>query len=283
MSIRLDEFEDCAIATSARQWRARLAAGDVVLGLWVVSSSPTVAEILGASGADWIIIDTEHAPNTLPGVVAQLRSLTASPTFVVVRASSKDPLLLGQLLDAGAAGLMVPMVESRADAEAVVSATRYPPRGRRGVGGGFARATRWTHVADYLPEAEASFSLIIQIESLRAVEALEEILNVDGIDGVFIGPADLAASLGHLGQPRHPDVQAAVERAITIAVGRGAAVGVNAFGFDDAIRYRDAGAQLLAVGADVTLLGSGSAGLLARFGRSPAPDPIEHPPAEDSE
>lgn len=268
MPLRLDEFEAASPALAARTWRERLAGGDVLLGLWVVSSSPTVAEILGASGADWIIIDAEHSTNPLPAIVDQLRALAASSPFAVVRAASKDPLELARLLDAGAPGLMVPMVESREQAEAVVQATRYPPRGRRGVGGGFARATRWTGISDYIPRAEETFSLIVQIESLAGIQALDEILDVDGVDGIFIGPADLAASLGHLGNPRHPDVQAAVEGAIRRAVEVGAVAGVNAFGVPDALRYRGAGAQLLAVGADVTLLTSGSAGLLAQFARA---------------
>ncbi|GAA3007565.1 HpcH/HpaI aldolase family protein [Microbacterium aurantiacum] len=277
MPLRLDEFERASANLSARRWRERLAAGDAMTGLWVVSSSATAAEILGASGADWIIIDAEHSPNTLPDIVAQLRALAASPALVVVRAGSKDPLELGRLLDAGVRGLMVPMVETASDAEAVVAATRYPPRGRRGVGGGFARATRWTGIADYLPRAEDSFSLIVQIESAAGIAALDEILAVDGIDGVFFGPADLAASLGKLGQPRHPDVQSTIEHAIRATVAAGGIAGVNAFDPDDALRYRAAGAQLLAVGADVTLLAAAGSDLVARVAAAANPDREERP------
>lgn len=273
MQVRLDQFEDAAPNLSARGFRRKLAAGESLIGLWVVSASPTAAEIVGSCGADWVIIDAEHSPNTVTDVVAQLRALTGSSAFVVIRAPSKDPLELGRLLDAGARGLMVPMVESAAEAEAVVAATLYPPRGRRGVGGGFARATRWTGISDYLRRAEESFSLIVQIESMAGIGELEEILSVDGIDGVFFGPADLAASLGHLGEPRHPDVQAAIEAAIRATVDGGGIAGVNAFAVDDAFRYRAVGAQLLAVGSDVTLLAGAGAELVARFAPLDAASP----------
>lgn len=273
MPVRLDRFEDATPNLSARGFRERLAAGESVVGLWVVSGSPTAAEIIGSCGADWIIIDAEHSPNTVTDIVTQLRALTGSSALVVVRAPSKDPLELGRLLDAGARGLMVPMVESAAEAHAVVAATRYPPRGRRGVGGGFARATRWTGISDYLSRAEQSLSLIVQIESLAGIGALEEILAVDGVDGVFFGPADLAASLGHMGEPRHPDVQSTIDAAIRTTVRAGGIAGVNAFAVDDALRYRAAGAQLLAVGADVTLLAGAGADLIARFAPVDAASP----------
>lgn len=265
MPVRLDQFEAAASNLSAGSFRERLVARETLIGLWAASGSPTTAEIIGTCGADWVIIDAEHSPNTVSDIVAQLRALSGSPSFVVVRAPSKEPLELGRLLDAGARGIMVPMVESANEAEAVVAATRYPPRGRRGVGGGFARATRWTGISDYLAQAEESFSLIVQIETLAGIRALGDILAVDGVDGVFFGPADLAASLGHLGEPRHPDVQSAIYDAIRRTVAAGGVAGVNAFAVDDALRYRDAGAQLLAVGADVTLLAGAGADLVTRF------------------
>ncbi|HWL78013.1 HpcH/HpaI aldolase family protein [Microbacterium sp.] len=270
MPVRLDEFEDQLPATSARAWRRRLAAREPLVGLWAVSGSATATEILGRSGADWLIIDVEHSPSTALSVQEQLRLLEAAPVFTVVRAGSKDPLELGRWLDLGARGLMIPMVESGSEAEAIVAAVRYPPRGRRGVGGGFARATRWTGVSDYLARAEESFSIIAQIETSRAIDALAEILAVDGIDAVFIGPADLAASMGHLGQPRHPDVRRHVQEAIALCAARGVPVGVNAFAVEDAREYAALGARLLAVGADVTLLAHGSQSLVASMEASGA-------------
>jgi 4-hydroxy-2-oxoheptanedioate aldolase len=160
---------------------------------------------------------------------------------------------------------MVPRVESKQQAKDAVAATRYPPAGQRGVGGGFARATRWTAVSDYLPRAEDAHSLIVQIESQQAIEALPEILEVEGIDSFFFGPADLAASMGYLGQPRHPKVQAIVDEAIALVVASGKIAGMQAFNYDDARHFQSVGARMLAVGADVTLLGTGATALIARF------------------
>lgn len=280
MPVRLDEFEERLPAVGAREWRRRIASAQPLIGLWATAGSVTTTEILGASGANWIIIDAEHSPTTSFGVQEQLRVLDTAPVFTVIRAGSKDPLELARWLDLGGRGLMVPMVESRAEAEAVVDSVRYPPRGRRGVGGGFARATRWNVVSDYLARAEESFSVIVQIETERSLDALEEIIAVDGIDAVFIGPADLAASLGHLGDPRHPEVRERVADAIRRCVAQGFPVGVNSFAADDARTYADLGARLIAAGADVTLLAAGSRDLVARL--APSADAAAEQPAHGS-
>jgi 4-hydroxy-2-oxoheptanedioate aldolase len=264
MPIRLSEHEARLPAVSAATWRQRLADGETMVGLWVVSGSPLVAEIVGAAGADWIIVDAEHSPNAVPSVVEQLRALEAAPVFTVVRTPSQEPKVLGQYLDIGVRGLLVPMVESAAQARAVVAATRYPPAGTRGVGGGFARAARWGGITDYLARADESIAVLVQIESAAAIEALDEILDVEGVDGAFIGPADLAGSLGHLGEPRHPEMRAVIEQGIRSIVARGRIAGVNAFALADAVGYRELGAQLLAVGADVSVLGVGASELVAR-------------------
>jgi 4-hydroxy-2-oxoheptanedioate aldolase len=248
---------------SATQWRQRLAEGRTMLGLWLTTGSTTVAELIGSSGADWIVIDAEHSPQTLPGIGDQLRALEVSPAFTVVRAPSKDPLEIGRLLDLGARGVMVPMIESADDVAAVVRAARFAPGGRRGVGGGFARATRWNDVADYLGRADEAHALILQIESVAGVDAIDEILAAGGVDAVFVGPADLAASAGHLGQPRDPEVQALVDRVLTAARSRRVIAGVNAFDPADVVRYHEKGARLLAVSADVTLLRRGSTEMVA--------------------
>ncbi|MFJ3779019.1 HpcH/HpaI aldolase/citrate lyase family protein [Streptomyces sp. NPDC090075] len=251
-------------AVDAAAWRAALAAGEVMRGLWLASGSDTAAEILGGAGADWIIIDTEHSVGSPDGLLAQLRVLEAAPVFTVVRLGSRTPRELGYLLDLGARGLMVPMVESAEDARSIVAATRYPPGGVRGVGGGFARASRWNRVPDYLTNAESTFSLIAQVESVAGLENLTAITAVDGIDAVFVGPADLAGSMGLLGRPRDPRVRSAVLGAIETVRAAGKAAGVNAFDPDDAMAYAEAGAQLLGVGADVTLLAQGATALLER-------------------
>lgn len=273
MPVRLAEFEAGRPALSASQWREELRAGGPLLGLWIASGSATVAELLGVSGPDWVLIDTEHSAQSLEGIVAQLRALESAPTFTVVRAPSKDLLELGRLLDAGVRGLMVPMVESADDARDVVAATRYPPYGRRGVGGAFARATRWNGVSDYLAAAQSAHSVIVQVESMAGIEAVGEIVRVDGVDAVFIGPADLAASASLLGQPRHADVQALVDQAIRIVRNAGGVAGVNAFELDDVARYRAAGASFFGISADVTLLARGAADLLGGVRGSLATSP----------
>jgi 4-hydroxy-2-oxoheptanedioate aldolase len=269
MSLPLDEFEARLPAVGASEWRRRLAADETMLGLWLAAGSATVAEILGSSGADWFIIDAEHSPQTLPEIVHQLRALEAARVFTVVRASSKDPLVLGRLLDLGARGVMVPMVETAEEATAVVAATRYPPRGRRGVGTGFARGSRWNGIADYLARAEDAQSLIVQIETVAGIHAVGDIVEVDGVDAIFIGPADLAASAGLPGQPRHPDVQRLIERAIAAVRAKAKVAGVNAFDAGDVHRYRRLGARLFGIGADVTILRTGACDLLAGLRSDP--------------
>jgi 4-hydroxy-2-oxoheptanedioate aldolase len=258
---------------SVVSWRSALAADSSRIGLWVVSASPIVAEIVGMSGADWILLDAEHSPNDVSVLLPQLQVLGAAPVFTVVRTPSRDRAAIGRILDAGARGIMVPMIESAEHAAEVAAAVRYPPAGTRGVGGGFARAARWNGISDYLEVADESISLIAQIETAAGIAALPEILDTPGFDGYFFGPADLAASMGLLGQPRHPDVQRAVLDGIALVRSRGRVAGVNAFAEADAKAYEQAGARLLAVGADVTLLGSGSVALVDRF-RSTPRDPV---------
>jgi 4-hydroxy-2-oxoheptanedioate aldolase len=183
----------------------------------------------------------------------------------VVRPPTGDPVVIKQLLDIGAQTLIIPMVDSAEQAESLVRAVRYPPRGIRGVGSALGRASRWNRTAGYLQAAEAEITLIVQIETGGGLERLDEIAAVDGVDAVFIGPSDLAASLGHLGEQEHAEVVAAVEAAIA-AVGRlGKPVGVNAFAEATARRYLDAGCRFILVGADVTLLARGSESLAATY------------------
>jgi 4-hydroxy-2-oxoheptanedioate aldolase len=188
----------------------------------------------------------------------------------VVRPPVGDPVLIKQLLDLGVEVLLIPMVESAEQARALVAATRYPPDGIRGVGSALARASRWNRVGGYLKGAAETVSLLVQIESAAGLEALPEIAAVDGVDGIFLGPADLAASLGHLGEQTHPAVTGAVEDAIKAITAAGKPAGVNAFPRDLADRYLGAGARFVLVGADVTLLAAGSEELAAR-----------HRPAQD--
>lgn len=214
---------------------------------------------------DWTLIDMEHSPNGLESVLSQLQAVAAYPIVPVVRVPVGDPVVLKQVLDLGAQNILVPMVCSSAQAQEIVEAVHYPPRGRRGVGSALARSARWNRVPDYLQRADTHVSLFVQIETAEGVAAAAEIAAVDGVDGVFVGPSDLAASMGLLGQPSHPDVEAAVLRAFSAAAAAGKPVGVNAFDAAVAGRYLAAGASFILVGADVSLLARGSEALAEQF------------------
>lgn len=235
------------------------------IGMWVSSGSALAAEICAGSGLDFVLIDGEHGPNDLGTILPQLQAIAAYAVPAIVRVPSNDAVVIKQVLDLGAQNLVVPMVDSADDAARAVAAVRYPPRGVRGVGSALARSGRWGRVPSYLQDADAQVSLLVQVESAAGVEAAAEIAAIDGVDGVFVGPADLAASMGLLGQQTHPDVVAAVHRTLEAVRGAGTAVGVNAFDPATADRYLAAGASFVVVGADVTLLARGSEALAARF------------------
>lgn len=246
--------------------RDRLDAADrALIGLWASASSPVTAEIVAGSGCDWVLLDAEHSPNGLESVLAQLHAMSAYPVAPLVRVPYGDTVAIKQFLDLGAQNLLVPMVDSAEQAEEIVRAVRYPPRGVRGVGSALARSARWNRVDGYLGRADETVSLTVQIESAAAVAEAERILAVDGVDAVFIGPSDLAASMGLLGQQNHPDVVDAVLRTIERAVAAGVPAGVNAFVPEDADRYIAAGASFVAVGADVAILARQTEALVARF------------------
>jgi 4-hydroxy-2-oxoheptanedioate aldolase len=244
---------------------ALAAASRPLAGIWVCSGSPLVAEICAGSGMDWTLIDMEHSPNGVESVLAQLQAVAAYPITPVVRVPIGDVVTIKQVLDIGAQNLLVPMISSADEARAVVEAVRYPPRGKRGVGSALARSARWNRVDAYLENADDHVSLFVQIETSAGVDAAAEIAAVDGVDGIFVGPSDLAASMGVLGQQTHPDVAAAVERAFEAVRAAGKPVGVNVFDPGVADRYVAAGASFVLVGADVSLLARGSEALAARW------------------
>lgn len=254
---------------TVRSFKDRIRHATPAIGMWVASGSPLVAEICAGSELDWLIIDGEHAPNDLRSTLAQLQAAAAYPIDVVVRVPIGDPVLIKQHLDIGATSLLVPMIHDRASAEAVVRAVRYPPEGERGVGSAVARSSRWNRHATYMDEANERITTIVQIESRQAIDELEEIASVDGIDAVFVGPADLAASLGHRGRQDHPEVIQTVLDVLQRAAEAGKPVGVNAFDETLARRYLAAGARFIVVGADVSLLAAGSTQLATRFSSSP--------------
>jgi 4-hydroxy-2-oxoheptanedioate aldolase len=248
------------------RWTERIGEGRPRFGMWVASGSGYVTEICAGSGIDWVLLDQEHAPNDLRTTLEQLQVLAGYPDVdVLVRPPAADPVLVKRLLDIGAQNLIVPMIDGPREASAAVAATRYPPDGVRGVGSALARASRWNRISDYLVTADASVSLTVQVETLAGLEQLGDIADVDGVDAVFIGPADLAASMGKLGQPEHPDVVSTIENALATIVEHGKSAGVNAFNESVARRYLRAGASFVLVGADVALLARGAEELASRY------------------
>lgn len=234
-------------------------------GIWICSGSPVAAEIVAGSGIDWVLIDQEHGPNDLGTTLTQLQVVAAYPVTPVVRVPSHDPVTIKQVLDLGAQTLLVPMVSSADQARELVRAVHYPPRGIRGVGSALARSARWNRVDGYLTDAAEHVSLFVQIETAEGVDAAAEIAAVDGVDGVFVGPSDLAASMGVIGQQTHPDVVANVHRTFEEVRAAGKPVGVNAFDPAMARSYLDAGASFVLVGADVAILARGTEALAAKF------------------
>lgn len=253
-------------------FREALAASDRPLaGMWVCSGSPLVAEICAGGGLDWLLIDMEHGPNQLESVLAQLQAVAAYPVSPLVRAPGLLPVMIKQILDLGAQNILVPMIDTPEQAETAVRAVRYPPHGNRGVGSALARSARWNRVDDYLANADEHVSLFVQIESVTGVGNAAAIAAVDGVDGVFVGPSDLAASMGLLGKQTHPEVVSAVERTFDAVRGAGKPVGVNAFDPALASAYLEHGASFVLAGADVAMLARGSEALAERFTGAPAP------------
>lgn len=223
-------------------------------GCWVGLGNAYTAEIIATAGYDWLLIDGEHAPNTVLTILDQLRAVESHPAAPIVRAVNHDPALIKQLLDIGACTLMVPMVETAKQAEALVAAMRYAPAGFRGMGAGAIRADRWGSVSDYASHASESLCLIVQVESQGGVDNIEAIANTDGVDAVFVGPMDLSANMGHVGNPNHTDVQAVIAHVLAVTKAAGKGAGILAPAEADTNRYREAGFDFIATGLDVALL-----------------------------
>lgn len=236
------------------------------VGMWVCSGSPLVAEICAGSGLDWLLIDMEHAPNGIESVLSQLLAVGGYPIRPVVRIPMADTVAIKRVLDLGAMDILVPMVSTAEEAQMIVEAAHYPPRGRRGVGAALARSGRWNRVNDYLEHASEHVGVHVQIENAEGVKNAAEIAAVDGIDSIFVGPADLAASMGVLGQQTHPDVVAAVQRTFDAVKAAGKPVGVNTFETDEAHEMLAKGVNYILVAADVAMLARSSEQLAAEFG-----------------
>lgn len=234
-------------------------------GIWVCSASALNAEICAGAGFDWLFIDAEHSPNDLQNVLAQLQAVRGYPVIPVVRPPVNDPVVIKQFLDLGVQSLIIPMVNNAEEAASAVASCHYPPFGVRGVGSALARSARWNRIPDYLNRAGQTITIMVQIESAEAVNNVEAIVGTEGVDGIFIGPSDLAASMGVIGQQNHPDVVAGVLKSIEAAKAAGKYAGVNAFDQVSARKYMSAGAHYVGVGADVALLARATEALAASF------------------
>ena len=241
-----------------------IAAGKPQIGLWVTLANPFATEAVAGAGYDWLLLDMEHSPAELQTVLAQLQAAAPYPVSAIVRPPSNDPVAIKRLLDFGAQGLLIPYVQSKEEAEAAVAAIRYAPRGVRGVSA-TTRASRFGRIPDYGRRAEAELCLLVQVETEAALSAVDEIAMVDGVDGVFIGPADLAASMGRVGEPNHPAVQAAVLDTIGRLNALGKPAGLLTTDPQFAETCLSAGAVFVAVGVDASILARGADALAGRF------------------
>ena len=251
-------------------FRDALREGRPQIGLWVGLADANAAELLATTGFDWLLLDGEHAPNDPRTVLEQLRAVAPYPVHPIVRPVQGDVALVKQYLDVGAQTLLIPMVDTPEHAALMVRAMRYAPAGIRGMGTGLARAARWNQIPDYIAQADAQMCLLVQAETTLALHNLDAIARVDGVDGVFFGPADLSASMGFPGQPGHPDVQRAILDGIACVRAAGKAPGILATDPALAQQYIDAGALFVAVGTDTGLLAKAANALAQRFGRGTA-------------
>lgn len=254
-----------AMPLPTNTFKQALQAGQQVIGCWVGFADTNVTEALAGCGFDWLLLDGEHAPNDPRTVLDQLRAVEPYPVQTVVRPVVGDVALVKQYLDVGAQTLLIPMVDTPEHAALMVSATRYAPEGIRGMGAALARASRWNQVPDYVHHANGQMCLLVQAETTLALQNLAAIAAVDGVDGVFFGPADLSASMGHRGQANHPEVQAAILKGIATVRAAGKAAGILMADRQQAQTYLDAGAQFVAVGVDTTLLVRAATDLAAHF------------------
>lgn len=237
------------------------------VGLWSSLASPIAAEILAGAGFDWIVIDGEHAPNDIPSLLAQLQAMRRGTAEPVFRVPWNDAVTIKRALDVGARSLLVPFVQNAQEARAAVSAARYPPLGIRGVSVA-PRANDYGRIRGYHQNAHLDTCILVQLESRAALKEIEAIANVDGVDGIFIGPSDLAADFGQLGNPKHLDVQAAIQDAGQRIRAAGKSAGTLSGNIDDVEHLFNLGFNFTAVGSDVGLLARGAENIAARFQRN---------------
>jgi len=248
--------------------------GETQIGLWLATAEAYIAEVMAGAGFDWLLIDGEHGPNDLRSVLAQLQAIGSTQATLpagapvshpVVRLPVADPVLVKQYLELGAQTLLIPMIDTGEQAQQMARAMRYPPEGIRGLGSGLARSSRWNRYSDYLEQANSQVCLLVQVETLEALENIDAIASTPGVDGVFIGPADLSASMGLRGQPSHPKVQEAIHHGISRILLAGKAPGILATNEGQARMWIEAGVRFPAIGVDITLLSQAAQALAGRF------------------
>ncbi|WP_296560926.1 HpcH/HpaI aldolase/citrate lyase family protein [Pigmentiphaga sp.] len=252
-------------------FKRALRSGSAQLGVWSTIPSPYISELIAGAGYDWVLIDSEHTPTDVPLVLNQLQAVSGAiakpgtvPSHPIVRPAWNDPVLIKRYLDVGAQTLLLPFVQNAEEARAAVSATRYAPHGIRGMGGS-TRASNFGRIPDYVDRAADELCVLVQVETMQALDQIERIADVEGVDGIFIGPADLSASMGFPGKSRHPDVTRAIDDAIRRIRACGKAPGIM---MTDEARAREClalGAQFVAVAIDTVLLRDGLDITLAQY------------------
>ena len=247
------------------QFKLALRRGAPQIGLWVGLADAAAAELLAGSGFDWLLIDAEHSPNDVRTVLRQLQAVAAYPVHPIVRPPTGAVDIIKQYLDVGVQTILVPMVETPEQAALMVAATRYPPRGVRGVASATTRASRWGRIDRYFEQSDAEMCVLVQVESVKGLENLEAIAAVEGVDGIFFGPADLAASMGSLGKPGEPRVKSALSEGIARVIKAQKAAGILVSDRALARDYLAMGARFVAVGVDTALLVRAASDLAAAF------------------
>ena len=257
-------MSDAPYTAFPNQFRLDLIAGKPLIGCWCSLGSSITTEILGLAGFDWLLLDGEHSPNDVLSFIPQLMALKDSRSAPVVRPQWNDAVAIKRLLDAGFYNFLIPFVESAEGAQRAVAATRYPPQGIRGVSVA-QRSNRYGTVKDYMKIINDNIAVMVQIESRKGIEAIDEICAVSGVDGIFVGPSDLAAGFGHLGNPQHADVQEAMRHVFARAKAHGKPIGILAPAETDARGYIKMGASFVAVGSDQGLFRAATQALRDKF------------------
>ncbi len=236
-----------------------------LFGLWQGIPDTTVAEIGAGAGFDWVLIDAEHGPFDVRSVMSHLQAIEPYPVSALVRPVEGNTALIKQFMDIGVQTLLVPMVDTAEQAQQIVKAAKYPPEGVRGLGTSMARAANWNRTPDYLAKANDEVCVIVQIETLTGLENIEDIVAVEGVDAVFIGPSDLSAAMGHVGNPGHPEVVTAIENGFKVIISAGKQAGVLAVNKELVNKYIEAGARFIGVGVDAALLANATRQLAADY------------------